>query len=277
MTLAVRLLAACAALVTTASLASTSAQSANAPVEVRVLSAPIVVTGSDGHRHLAYELLVTSFDARTPVLRLESVDVADDADGTPLARLDRDALGSRVVHPGGAQPSLDLRGIAGGRHALVYLWLTLADGTPAPVRLRHRLSFRRDSGNTMVDGFAVDVRTMAPVVLGPPFRSGLWLAHEGPGEHRSHHWGSQLAENGRVTIPQRFAIDFIALDAAGRAVRADVRTPSNDNWIGFGADVLAVADGVVRDTQDGIVDNPPLAPVGAPPTTTARDSTATTP
>ena len=266
----VRTLAASAALVTAAAIGGARAQPAGAPVDVRVLSAPLVVAGSDGGRHLAYELLVTSFDSRTPVLRLESVDVEAEPGGARLARLDRDALASRVVHPGGAPPTLDVRAIPGGRHALVYVWLTLDDRQPAPVRLRHRLAFRHDGGDTTVDGFVVDVRSASPVALAPPFRSGLWLAHEGPGAHRSHHWGSQLAQNGRVTIPQRFAIDFIGLDDAGRAVRGDVRTSSNDNWVGFGADVLAVADGVARDTQDGIADNRPLAPVSAPPSVTAR-------
>jgi hypothetical protein len=121
-----------------------------------------------------------------------------------------------------------------------------------------------------VADIAMAVDNRPALALGPPFRWGVWLAHEGPGNHRSHHWGSQLADDGRITIPQRFAIDFIGLDANGRAVRGDARLPANDNWNGFAADVIAVADGIVRDTQDGVEDNVPLAPPGPPASITAR-------
>jgi murein DD-endopeptidase MepM/ murein hydrolase activator NlpD len=67
-----------------------------------------------------------------------------------------------------------------------------------------------------------------------------------------------LVRNGRTTIPQRFAVDFIGVDSSGRAVRGDFRKSTNADWIGFGAEVLAIADGVVREMRDGIPDNTPL-------------------
>jgi murein DD-endopeptidase MepM/ murein hydrolase activator NlpD len=68
-----------------------------------------------------------------------------------------------------------------------------------------------------------------------------------------------------VTIAQRFAIDFVGLDGAGHALRGKQAAPQasqNAEWFGYGTDVLAVADGVVRDSRDGQPDNRPFA---APP------------
>jgi hypothetical protein len=44
----------------------------------------------------------------------------------------------------------------------------------------------------------------------------------------------------------------------GRGVRGPIETSSNTNWVGFGADLISVADAIVADVRDGIVDNPPL-------------------
>jgi hypothetical protein len=246
----------------------------HARVEVRALAALRAVPGLDGDTHVAYELMVTNYHGDTGPLTLVRLEVFADSGTAPLTTLDGEALATRIVHPGRASTETgerDGRVIAGGEHALVYLWVTLPAGTALPHELRHTLVFRAPTGRERrVAGIAMAIDTRPALALGPPFRSGLWLVHEGPGNHRSHHWGSQLAEDGRVTIPQRFAIDFIGLDASGRAVRGDPRTPANDNWYGFGADVIAVADGVVRDVQDGVVDNVPLTPPGPPASITAR-------
>jgi len=69
------------------------------------------------------------------------------------------------------------------------------------------------------------------------------------------------------------AIDFFGLDAKGSAVRSargEVSKSSNADWVGFGADVLAVADGVVRDARDGEEDHRPLEPLPEPDSLTAR-------
>ena len=110
----------------------------------------------------------------------------------------------------------------------------------------------------------MNVRERAPLVLGPPIRGGLWISHNGPGDYRAAHWGSVLVKGRRITVPQRFAIDFIGLDATGRAVRGPLQGSSNADWVGFGAEVIAVADGVIREARDGVVDNPPLFEPGPP-------------
>lgn len=111
-------------------------------------------------------------------------------------------------------------------------------------------------------------------LIGPPLRSNrYWLVSEGPSNVRSHHWGSLLALNGVVTLPQRFAIDFIGLNAGGHALPVTPGSPraaKNPEWFGYDADVLAVADGVVCDAREGEPDGQPLTSHPEPTDLNAR-------
>jgi murein DD-endopeptidase MepM/ murein hydrolase activator NlpD len=252
-------------------LVSGVADAAHARVAIHPLAAPRPVATTDGSTRVAYELLITNYHADAGPLSLRRVEVSGDARPAPLAAFEGEELASRIAHPGRPRaPDGDPRDIAAGEHVVLYLWVPLPPGEQ-PRRLRHTLRFRAPTGRERaVTGFAVDVGAPARLALGPPLGGGRWLVHEGPGRHRSHHWGSQLAGNGRIAIPQRFAIDFLGLDAQGRAVRRPPDGSANEDWVGFGAEVLAVGDGVVRDAHDGAVDRRPLATAGPPATITAR-------
>jgi hypothetical protein len=118
----------------------------------------------------------------------------------------------------------------------------------------------------------VNIHSATPLVVGPPFRAGAWLAHNGPGQHRSPHWGSALVNERGARIPQRYAIDFIGVDENGSAVRGDFRKSTNQDWIGFGSEILAVVDGVVHAARDGLADNQPLVEPPPPASPSARDT-----
>jgi hypothetical protein len=53
---------------------------------------------------------------------------------------------------------------------------------------------------------------------------------------------------GHATIPGRFAIDWMKIDAKGRFDRSDGKTLADS--LSYGAEVLAVADAVVSATRD---------------------------
>jgi murein DD-endopeptidase MepM/ murein hydrolase activator NlpD len=251
--------------------AGSAGEVAHARVAVHPLATPRPAVTTDGALHVGYELLITNYHADTGSLSLRRVEVAAGPGRDPLLALEDDALASRIVHPGrrpGA--AVDAREIEAGEHVVLFLWVRLPPGEP-PRQLHHTLRFRAQTGRERaVDAFAVALAEPTRLTLGAPFRAGRWLVHEGPGRHASHHWRSQLAGNGRVTIPQRFAIDFLGLDAQGRAVRRAAKGSANEDWIGFGAEVLAVGDGLVRDARDGVADRAPLAVSGPPASTTAR-------
>jgi hypothetical protein len=248
------------------------AQFAQAPVEVRVPVAPQLVVGSDGLRHLAYELHVTNFYQSTGTLLVARVSVFADDQAQPLANFTAPQINHLLAHPA-AGDTARVR-LAAGQRRVLFVWLTLPAGAPSPRVLRHQLEFVAGSGaRQLVDGVRLAIDRTPPLSLAPPLRAGPWLAHEGPGSYHSHHWGSLVAANGQVTIPQRYAIDFFGLDATRHAVRVardKLAESTTSDWVGFGADVLAVADGVVRDLRDDEPDHAPFAPLAPPTDLTVR-------
>ena len=238
-----------------------------APVSVNALHAPQTVAGGDGVRRLYYELDIANFYADTGVLKLTEAAVYADSDAKPLATFSGAALAG-LLRPNKELEADNGLAIAGGAHALLLIAAPLPEGRKAPHTLRHRLTFKTVKGELQTaDDIALTVDARPPVVLGPPLRGGLWLADEGPGHAQSHHWGSVIAQNGRLTIPQRYAIDFFGLDAQGHAVRTPVEKLADsrvEDWTGWNSDVLAAADGVVRDARDGVADRKPLSPQEEP-------------
>lgn len=241
-----------------APLAQAGAAPAPAPVEVRAPVTPQVFMGSDGARHLAYELHVTNFYADTGPLTLNDLDVFSVGTAAPLLHLDAAQLAG-MTKPGSKQGSPAV--VDPGKRVVVYVWLTLPADAPTPRELRHHLDLGAGGNMFFVDGAVVPVAPRAVPVIGAPLRGGRWLAHEGPGAAQSHHWGSLVAINGSLTIPQRFALDLVGVDDKGHALRAGVRDLQKTgyrDWVGYGADVLAVADGTIVGVRDGEVEHRPL-------------------
>jgi murein DD-endopeptidase MepM/ murein hydrolase activator NlpD len=71
--------------------------------------------------------------------------------------------------------------------------------------------------------------------------------------------------DGLPWIAQRFAIDWIRLGPDGLAFHGDPK--KNESWVGYGSELLAVADGTVSGTKDGIPQNVPLTEERAVPIT----------
>jgi hypothetical protein len=247
-----------------------NAAKALAPVEARVPFPPEAFTGTDGQVHLAYELHITNFYGDTGPLKPKGLQVFADNSTSPLLALDQEAL-SGFVRPTPAENAVVA--ILPGKRTVVFVWITLPAGAALPHVLRHHVDFETDKQAIVtLEGVATHVVEQKPMTLGPPLRGGRWLAHEGPGAAQSHHWGSLVAVNGELTIPQRYALDLVGVDASGHAMRPtvkDMQKTTYADWIGYGADVIAVADGVVRDTRDGEQEHKPLSPQSEPTSLTA--------
>ena len=94
-------------LVLISSLASLRAEENFAPVEARVPFAPSPVVGTDGLKHLAYELHVTNFYGDTGSLTPRGLSVFGDASETPLLVLTAKDLSNTIkpVAPEGKKAS----------------------------------------------------------------------------------------------------------------------------------------------------------------------------
>lgn len=223
--------------------------------DMRVPVAPTPVP-VDGASRLLYELHLTNFSGAA--LQLVGLDVREQDSGETLASFDAGELDARLYRPGTPDGSAHLRTVPSGLIAVVYLEIA-TEGAALPVALDHRLNFRTTDDDARLSSIAAaptPVRTEPPVVLGPPLRGGPWAAVHDPGWERSHR-RVFYAVAGRAVIPGRYAIDWVKLDDDGRRARGDKDRIAN--WHGYGAEVLAVADGVVAAARDDVAESPTLS------------------
>ena len=159
-----------------------------------------------------------------------------------------------------------------GGGAVVYLQLTLADGKPAPESLNHRLRFTACDTAAMPDRLVtldIPVSRQPPVVVGLPFRGEGWVASDSvhlQGVHRRTliplFDSADRPLVGQFHVPERYAIDWVKVDPQAR--RAVGPVDVNASYLAYGAEVIAVADGVISSTRDGLPDGtPPFNPPGA--------------
>ena len=100
----------------------------------------------------------------------------------------------------------------------------------------------------------VPVREEGPLVIAPPLRGKWWRAVNGP-SNTSNHRRALIAVGGHAHVAQRFAIDWVKVDDDDKTFTGDA--DKNASYYAYGAEVLAVADGVVTETKDGIPQNIP--------------------
>jgi hypothetical protein len=223
-----------------------------APVVLGVPAAPVPVAAA-GRVALVYELHVAN--AGTRPLRLDRVEVrdADRPDAAPVATYGRSAVERdvKLLGPRGAPPP---KVLGPGVRAVVCLWLAFDSSAAVPRALTHHVAF---AGGSAADGAPVLVRARAELVLAPPVGAGDWWIGLGPSNASEHR--RAVLRVGDDTIPhlaQRFAIDWVRLDARGEYARAH-RGRRNADWYGYGEPVLAVAEARVAAVVDGISDNTP--------------------
>ena len=228
-----------------------------ASIDVTVPFGPVTFT-QDGRAQLVYELHVTNFqpvDVSLLSLRLESSQ-------TTLAEYRGTELQQRITRPGLRNDHATPHVIGAGMRAVVNLWIALPPSI-AVDRVGHEieLAIHRPTGvvQAIVETAVAVNSSQTSVVLDPPLQGGQWVAIYDPllkGGHRT----AIYTVDGRARIPGRFAIDFITLPPAGAMVRDPAIPMQQRN--GFGADVLAVADGTIAGAVD---DTPDDLPQPVPP------------
>ncbi|MGH3308899.1 MAG: M23 family metallopeptidase, partial [Nocardioides sp.] len=240
-----------------------SGRSAEKPQVTAILVRPIhdaqVVRGDDGMDHVEYELLVVN--AVSDPVTLSSVAVLNPA-GKQLDRIEGDALAAATqtlleqtptpVIPASAAVSVEVD-------------LILKPGK-VPERVTHRIAYTVPAGSqsapvigaTEVHGPEVAINRRPATVIKPPLKGDGWLATTAccmPNVHRD----LRLAIDGRrIETGETFAVDW-GLVKNNRLYDGD--GSMNEQYYGFGADVLAVADGTVAFIQEGKPEQTPNAVV----------------
>lgn len=228
------------------------------PVEARVPFPPTPVKAA-GEWHLVYELHLSNLGSLD--LAVVAVEVLDAAEERTVAKLGPEEvpglLGLAGPAAGGGETEAPTGLVGGGRRGILYLWITVPDRKQIPKRLLHRIGFQAPGGDgaaaRLLTTGSVAVADRQPAVLGPPLRGGGWWIAGGLGNGTGHR--RTLVPQGKVVLPSRFGADLIRLGEAGLAGIGGAS--ENRDHLSYGAEVLAVADGIVAAVMDGIPENRP--------------------
>jgi Peptidase family M23 len=233
-------------------------------LEVRGIAPPRVVKGTDGRRHVEYDLAITN--VFTADVNLTSLEVRDLSGGL-LLRLGGDALAAVTTEFLGATPTATLEP---SQTVQTVVDVVLPRGAGVPARLTHLLSyefppdalFHQLIGSREVDGPVLRVERREPIVVSPPLKGSGWIATNAccePSSHRSF----VLAANGSFVTPEVFAIDFIR-EVGGRVGEGD--GAENSQWFGHGQPVVAAAGGRVVGVRNDMPEVPPGIAISDNPT-----------
>ena len=112
-----------------------------------------------------------------------------------------------------------------------------------PDRLNVRVVARRPSGQQIVRLATVQLAVYRSEIQYSFPLEGRWFVNASPGHVRDHH---------RYNMTTEFGVDLIKLGPDGRIWEGDYRDPGN--FYGYGAKVLAAADGTVIDLHKDATD-----------------------
>jgi len=222
------------------------------PMDVIVPLAPTAFQ-ADGKTHLAYELHITNFSGQS--VSLAHIEVLSDS-GVTISKVDSPGLIADVNAPGNRQATgIEKLKIGSGQMVAIYMWVTLDSPARVPAAIKHKISAKFDIYPEELTIQTAPIPVSRDLVLiSAPLRGDNWQAGNGP-SITSGHRRSLLPIDGHAQIAQRFAIDWVRLNPDGRTFTGDAK--DNRNYRAYGSQVLAVADGVVTETKDGIPQNVP--------------------
>ena len=230
-----------------------SAETRRESFDVMVPQAPIPVVTED-HVALIYELHLTNF-ATEPLL-VRKLRVINPDSGKAIASFDGSDLANRSALVGDSvlrESKLPNTAIRPGGRAIIFIELGTSIRA-VPKRLQHEIDYTATGDNQIIalQSPIVVVNSIEPVVLGPPFRNGIWAAVHAPSWPRGHR-RTTYTLSGKVRIPGRYAVDWMGLDEDGKTTHGDPDRPADA--IGYGASVLAGTDAVVASVRDGVAES----------------------
>lgn len=235
----------------------------NFPVETQTFYSPVPVKGADGRNYLLYEVHLTYVPALTqaPIV-LQQVEVLDKDTNKVLANYQGKTLEGLIRQLGKLTTAKDKEIMKPGSRIVVYPFVVLPADAEMPKRLSHKFIFSDAADkNKLIElvSDTVNVSNIKPEIIASPLKGDGWLVSDGLGIE-NHHRNDIITTEGRTRVPQRFAVDWIKVDAEGSPTKPGTDPNKNDSFYCYGEKVYAVADGVVASVSDELSDN---APVGS--------------
>ncbi|HEY0677285.1 MAG TPA: peptidoglycan DD-metalloendopeptidase family protein [Chitinophagaceae bacterium] len=202
-----------------------------------------------------YEVYVTNFS--TDSFYITKLEVVETNDATVLFTSQDKDLQDRVVRIGAKLKDTNNL-LPPGATVIVYVELQ-ASGKKSIGTIGHYITITDLHNRTngyRIKGPVTKPKVTTEIILGPPLKNGTWSAIYHPVWERGHR-RVIYTQDGIARIPGRYAIDFIKVDSAGRYANGNEN--SITNWIGYGEEVIAVADGIVESVENNFPESPTLA------------------
>jgi murein DD-endopeptidase len=204
---------------------------------------------------LSYEMHVGNYF--TSSISLAGVEVlTDTASKNYLYRVIGDSLKPHFKNLTYAPDSTKMT-LKPGEQGIIFFWIPLHETGPVPATLYHRILVELQGQKLSFLTTAMEVGKTTPIVLSPPLK-GLWMAAQGIDPYvKSTEGHNRLLypQFGSIRLPQRYATDWVKLGTDKKVYNGDVT--KNENYYGFGAEVLAVADGIITEIQNDVPENIP--------------------
>ncbi|MCE4267292.1 M23 family metallopeptidase [Rhodococcus globerulus] len=222
---------------------------------------PIPVTGTDGKVHVAYEIQLLNVTPR-PVTITQVETLADGPDGKVVTTAGQAEVTARTL-----QFPPTSGDIAAGRTVVLLLDDVYDSRDDVPTEVTHRISATLGAAtpgseahgalypdSTTQIGGTVRTSGASPVIIGPPVAGDGWIADNSCCVMNAHR-GVVMALGGRMNGAERYAIDWMQTNQANAVAVGD--GTRNEDYSGYGAELLAVADGKVVTVVSDMPDVPP--------------------
>ncbi|MFC2131255.1 M23 family metallopeptidase [Bacteroidota bacterium] len=226
-------------------------------IAMSVACAPIPVMSNKG-MNLAY--CVDLSDYTKSGLTMIKASVINGDNGTIIESYSDSILAMHMVMPSDPLPteSEKMNGTKKQDHPVFFVWLKLDEGE-VPSKISHEFTFQNAGSKEIIETGAVTVvNNIQPVIISPPMRGSGWFTLETT-ECFTHHFKNEVTHGGKVYCPERFAVDFLQADSLDNFFTGDETL--NENWVCYGKELLAVANGVVTAIHGGVPNNTPVGEI----------------
>jgi hypothetical protein len=240
------------------------------PLIVGVVEEPQPFRANDGLVHLVYEVQIENFTTETIDLKKLSVfGVTGEQAPVPLQMLEGGNFMIRTLllqyHPFKKAPldEVTVDQLGPGQTGVTFLDVTLDNSELVPDKLINVVEIDGPpiiaqllGESALTVSTDIYVNHEKALVLGEPIKGGRWINLNGCCDFaNSAHRRVIRSVDGEEFFPERYSIDILEVDDDNNLFVGD----SNDNnsWLGYGTELIAVADGVVSRVVKGLSDNKP--------------------
>lgn len=240
-------------------------------------SDPIPVKGSDQRFHVAYELSVLNY-APYPAVITSLDTIAPDGE-VVTSRSQEQTRALTMVVPEISDAGAPDAGIPPGGTGLLVLEDVYPDRASIPESVTHRISASFSPADGTPDPRAalwpsnvthvtasMGISGAEAIVLGAPLAGRGWVAGNGCCDVVNFHRNVLFPVDGTINGGERFAIDFTAVTpdlspgtplTAETELRPGTTGTTSQDYLAYGAPILAVADATVVKVTLGVPDTAP--------------------